>query len=403
MNGYPDRARVLPPGGAASGPTVIHVTPSVSRESSGPTYTVVRLCESMIAAGADAEVATPDVDPNRQPPAFVRQFPPGRGPRLLGNSPALRRWLGAQAGSGRAAILHAHGLWRMSVVYPAWAVRKGGATLIVSPRGTLSPWAMRHHAASKLPFWAALQRSAMKRAACFHATSEQEYEDVRRLGFRQPVAVIPNGVDLPAPAAAPRGEARTLLFLGRLHPVKGVDALIDAWRLVQDRFPVWRLLIAGNDIDGRGRSGYADTLRRRVAERGAERVRFAGELRGEAKWEAYSRAELYVLPSHSENFGVTVAEALASATPVVTTRATPWRALEARGAGWCIETGAAPLAETLRDALARDPVDLAAMGRRGRRWMAADYSWPDIGRRMVATCDWLRGARAEKPEWVRTD
>ena len=440
----------------ASATAVVHVTPSVARESSGPTYTVVRLCESMIAAGAHAELATPDVDPNRPPPAFLRPFPPGRGPRRLGSSPALRRWLhartrpglgddrGGRPGPGPAPILHAHGLWRMSVVYPAWAALRNGATLIVSPRGSLSPWAMRHHSAPKLLFWAALQRPALKRAACFHATSEQEVEDVRRLGFRQPIALVPNGIDLPAldgaagdgapksrdgapkssdgtpksaagapesrdgapksPAGTPksRGEDRTLLFLARLHPVKGADALIDAWRMVQDRFPAWRLVIAGNDIDGRGSSGYADVLRSRAAERGAERVRFAGELRGDAKWEAYRDADLYVLPSHSESFGVTVAEALAARTPVIATRATPWRALAARGAGWCIETGPEPLAETLRYALARDSAELHEMGQRGRRWMAADYAWPEIGRRMVATCEWLRGVRAEKPEWVRT-
>lgn len=393
------------------------MTPSVARESSGPTYTVVRLCESMIAAGAHAELATPDVDPNRPPPAFLRPFPPGRGPRRLGSSPALRRWLhartrpglgddrGGRPGPGPAPILHAHGLWRMSVVYPAWAALRNGATLIVSPRGSLSPWAMRHHSAPKLLFWAALQRPALKRAACFHATSEQEVEDVRRLGFRQPVALLPNGIDLPALDETPKpsGEARTLLFLARLHPVKGADALIDAWRMVQDRFPAWRLVIAGNDIDGRGSSGYADVLRRRAAERGAERVRFAGELRGDAKWEAYRDADLYVLPSHSESFGVTVAEALAARTPVIATRATPWRTLAARAAGWCIETGPEPLAETLRHALARDPAELHEMGQRGRRWMAADYAWPEIGRRMVATCEWLRGVRPEKPDWVQTD
>lgn len=404
MDGFPDQARTAPSRDTAPATTVVHVVPSVARESSGPSYTVVRLCESMIAAGADVELATLDADPDRSPPGFLRQFPPGRGPLPLGSSPALRRWLSARARTGGAAILHAHGLWEMSVVYPAWAARKGGATLIVSPRGTLAPWAMRHHSASKLLFWTVVQRPALKRAACFHATSEQEVEDLRRLGFRQPVALIPNGVDLPALASPPkpRGEGRTLLFLARLHPVKGADALIDAWRLVQDRFPAWRLVIVGDDVDGRGSSGYAARLRRRVAERGAERVRFTGELRGDAKWDAYREADLYVLPSRTESFGLTVAEALAAGTPVVTTSATPWQALAAKRAGWCVDTSTEALAATLVDALARKPAMLREMGRRGQRWMAAEYAWPDIGRRMVRTCDWLRGVSLEKPDWVRT-
>ena len=385
--------------------TVVHVVSSLSRESSGPSYSVVRLCESMIAAGAVVELATLDDRPYGPPPAFLRRFPRGRGPRRLGRSPALRRWLAAQVRGGRAGVVHAHGLWQLNVVYPAWAVRTGRAKLIVSPRGALSRWAMRHGSAAKRLFWAALQRPALQRAACLHATGEPEYDDMRRLGFRQPVAVIPNGIDLPdLPAKpAPSRDGRTLLFLGRLHPVKGVDVLIDAWRLVQDRFPAWRLVIGGDDVDGPGGGGYMDALRRRAAAGGAARVSFTGELRGPAKWDAYRTAELYVLPSRSEGFGLTVAEALAAGTPAVTTRATPWRPIEAHGAGWCIDTGTAPLAACLHEALARDPAALREMGLRGRRWMAADFSWPDIGRRMARTCDWLLGATPATPDWVRMD
>ena len=382
--------------------TIVHVVESVACESSGPSYTVVRLCEAMIAAGVDVELATLDSDPRRRPP-FLRQFPRGRGPARLGGSPALRRWLDARVRGGRAEIVHVHSLWRLSLIYHAWAVRQGRAKLVVSPRGALSHRAMRSGSPAKRPFWVALQRPALQRAACLHATSDLEYEEMRRLGFRQPVAVIPNGVDLPAPRPEPPRGHRTLLFLGRLHPIKGVDTLIDAWTSVQARFPAWRLVIAGAEDGSDGSRGHGDALRRRAAARGAERVSFAGELLGRAKWEAYAKAEVYVLPSRSEGFGLTVAEALAAGTPAITTRATPWQALQARGAGWCVATGAAPLAAGLCDALARDEATLEAMGRRGRRWMAADFSWRDIGRRMAQTCEWLLGARPRKPDWVRVD
>ena len=385
--------------------TIVHVVSSVANESSGPSYSVVRLCESMIAAGADVELATMDGGQDGPAPAFLRRFPPAT-PRRMGRSPALRHWLDAQVRGGRAGIVHAHGLWHLSVIYPAWAARSGLTRLIVSPRGALSRWAMRHGPAAKPLFWAALQRPALRKAVCFHATAEPEYEDIRRLGFRQPVAVIPNGVDLPAPAEPqPGGGDRMLLFLGRLHPVKGVDTLIEAWRLVQDRFPAWRLVVAGGDAQGMGRgsSGYADVMRRRAAAGRTARISFVGELRGPAKWRAYENAELYVLPSRSEGFGVTVAEALAAGTPAVTTRATPWRPIEAHGAGWCIDTGTEPLAACLDHALARDPAALREMGLRGRRWMATDFSWRDIGRRMARTYDWLVGTGTERPDWVRVD
>ena len=381
---------------------VVHVVPSVSIASSGPSYSVVRLCEATIAAGRPVTLATLDIGPAAPLPAFARRFHRGRGPRGLGRSPALKRWLDEQVRDGGAAIVHNHGMWQMSAVYPAWAVRKGPAMLMVSPRGALSCWAMRTGSRAKRLFWPVLQRPALTRAACFHATGEPEYEDIRRCGFRQPVAVIPNGVDLPRLRGRPAGDGRTLLFLGRLHPTKGVDVLIDAWRLVQDRFPDWRLVIVGNDVAPGGSSGYMDLLRRRAAAAGTARVTFTGELLGRARWDAYRDAALYVLPSRSEGFGMTVAEALAAGTPVVTTRETPWRDIESRGAGWWIETGPAALAACLREALALDASTLRRMGLRGRAWMGEAFSWTDVGRRMASTYDWLLGGGA-RPPWVRTD
>ena len=383
---------------------VVHVVPSVSIVSSGPSYSVVRLCESIIAAGDEITLAV--LNSERwtavASPAFVRAFPQGRGGRL-GRSPALKRWLDQQVRDNLAEIVHSHGMWQMNAVYPAWAVAKGRAKLIVSPRGALSEWAMRHGSRAKRLFWSALQRPALSQAACFHAAAEPEYEDIRRLGFRHPVALIPNGVDLPRLSETGRGDGRTVLFLGRLHPIKGVDTLIDAWRLVQDDFPDWRLVIVGDDVDPwRGSTGYMDVLRRRVETSGAARVRFTGELRGPAKWAAYGAAALYVLPSRSESFGVTVAEALAAGVPAITTRRTPWREVEPRGAGWCVDTEPAPLAACLRRALAAGTPALRRMGLRGRDWMAATFSWAEVGRRMAGTYDWLRGG-CEVPEWVRRD
>ena len=381
---------------------VVHVVPSVSLTSSGPSYSVVRLCEATIAAGEEVALATLDLGPATPLPAFAQRFPRGRGPGGLGRSPALKRWLDEQVRRGGASIVHSHGMWQMSAVYPAWAVRKGAAKLIVAPRGSLSPWAMRNGSGAKRLFWPVLQKPALMRAACFHATAETEYEDIRRCGFRQPVAVIPNGVDLPPLPEPSAASGRILLFLGRLHPTKGADVLIDAWRLVQDRFPHWRLVIAGDDVDPWGKaSGYMDRLRRRAAA-GAARVTFTGELLGRAKWDAYRNAALYVLPSHTESFGMTVAEALAAGVPVVTTRGTPWREMESRGVGWWIETGPAALAACLQEALTLDASTLRRMGLRGRAWMAEAFSWADVGRRMARTHDWLLGGGAQ-PVWVHTD
>ena len=365
----------------------IHVAPRIAGSSSGISAAALQLCDGLRAAGENVVLATVEGDPNALPP-FARTFAPGVGPRRLGRSPALRRFVAAQLRAGGADVVHVHGLWRMSTVEPASIARSAGAAFVLAPHGSLAPWAMRFRAAVKRPFWWALQRPALERVTCWHAASEAEYEDIRRLGFSQPVAVSPYGVRLP-PLAKPATDGdRTLLFLARIHPKKGVDTLIDAWRLVQNRFPRWRLVIAGTDRDPRG---YLDAMRRRAAARGADRVSFAGELTGRARDDAYGEAQLYVLPTRSENFGFTVAEALAAGTPVITTTASPWRELEARGAGWQIRPGVDALTACLDEALAAEPARLRRMGQRGRDWMAADFVPLAAGRRMAATYAWLRG------------
>ena len=356
------------------------------------------MCDALQAADESVILATVEGGADALPP-FARTFPPGLGPGRLGRSPALRRFVAAQLRGGKDDVVHVHGLWRMSTVQPAFAARAAGAALVVAPHGSLAPWAMRFRATVKRPFWWALQRPALERVTCWHAASEAEYEDIRRLGFPQPVAVSHYGVRLPPfGRSVPDGD-RTLLFLARIHPKKGVDTLIEAWRLVQNRFPRWRVLVAGTDADPRG---HLEAMRCHATARGVERLTFAGELTGPARDDAYRGAELYVLPTRSENFGFTVAEALAAGTPVITTTASPWRELEARGAGWWIRPGVEALAGCLGEALAAEPSRLREMGRRGREWMAADFVPSAAGRRMAATYAWLRG-RAQRPEWVRVD
>ena len=255
----------------------IHVAPAIT-ESSGISKAVLQLCNALHGAGERVELAT--VDGGAQAlPAFAHAFPRGAGPRRLGRSPALRRWLAAQLRSGRADVVHVHGLWRMSTVQPAAIARGAGALLIAAPHGSLAPWAMRFRAVPKRLFWPTLQRPALQRVSCWHAASEAEHDDIRRLGFRQPVAIASYGVRLPPLWRKAQHGERTLLFLGRVHPKKGIDTLIDAWSLVQRRHPRWRVVIAGSDSDS---PGHLDAMRRRAAACGADRVNFMGEVTGRA-------------------------------------------------------------------------------------------------------------------------
>jgi glycosyltransferase involved in cell wall biosynthesis len=240
-----------------------------------------------------------------------------------------------------------------------------------------------------------VQRPALDAVNCFHATAESEYADVRRLGFRQPVAVIPNGIDILELMPKTPTDSRTLLFLGRIHPNKGLDMLLPAWRAVQDRFNDWKLRIVGPD-DG----GYLGQMRKLANDLALERIEFVEPLYGNMKRQAYAEADLFVLPSYSENFGMAIAEALAAGTPVIVAKGAPWGGIETHQTGWWIDIGIDPLIASLEEAFARTPAQLQAMGMRGRAWMEKEFSWVKVGRMMAKTYRWILDG-GETPKWVR--
>lgn len=374
---------------------VAHVVPSIANEASGPSYSVVRLCESLIGAGQEVTLAALDWAPMASSPLFLKTFPLGIGPRSLGRSPAMQRWLSEQAQSRSVDLIHNHSLWMMPNVYPGQVAQRYGLPLVVSPRGTLSEWAMRSGSSLKRAFWPVLQRPALSSTTCFHATATSEYEDIRRMGFLQPVAIIPNGIDIPTLPPKVLENSRTLLFLGRIHKKKGLDMLLPAWRAVQDRFSDWRLQIVGPD-----NGGYLAEMQQLARDLRLERVEFTGALFGGQKWQVYGQADLFVLPTYSENFGISVTEALAAGAPAIVTKGAPWEELERQGAGWWIDIGVDPLVACLEDALARPSNDLAEMGLRGRDWMMETYSWTQIAMQMAATYQWVLNG-GTKPACVR--
>ena len=253
---------------------LIHIVPSISEEASGPSYSVVRLCESVIAQGQDVTLAALDWAPLPSPPNFLKTFSLGLGPRRLGRSPEMYRWLLQKATAQQIDVMHNHGMWQLNSVYPGWVARRTKVELVISPRGAFSEWAMNHGSRLKKLFWPLLQKPALDAATCFHATAESEYNDIRRLGFRQPIAVIPNGIDLYPLPVRNASQQRTLLFLGRIHSGKGLEMLLAAWQQVQRYFPDWRLVIAGSDVGYYGTSGYLEKIKEQAMQLNLNRVEF---------------------------------------------------------------------------------------------------------------------------------
>jgi glycosyltransferase involved in cell wall biosynthesis len=209
--------------------------------------------------------------------------------------------------------------------------------------------------------------------------------------------VIPTGIDLPTLSSVPRATPRRLIFLGRIHPTKRVDVLLRAWSAVSSRFPDWELHVFGPDEGGHRRE--MEHLAARLYARG---VFFRGPAYGEDKWRELAAASLFVLPTHTENFGLAVAEALASGVPAIVTCGAPWQGLERERCGWWIDHGVDALTACLDEALAKDEAELNSMGARGRQWMHRDFAWARIGEMTARTYSWLLDGGAT-PEWIRFD
>ena len=374
----------------------LHVIAGLDPSDGGPSYSVPSLCASLARAGCRAQMLTvrsdgcgerPDL---RAFPQFARRTPVLGSLRL---SPGLRR-----AASNEAAgvdVVHAHGLWLMPNVDAGNAAAHARTSLVVSPRGMLAKEALEYSRIRKRLFWHLLQRRAYSGAAAWHATSEQEAAEIRAFGIIAPIAVIPNGIDLPD-VLADHAEARPrrrLLFLSRIHPKKGLPVLLEAWSQIAAERPDWDLVIAGAD-----EGGHRADLETRVATDAIPNVTFTGPLYGKAKTALLKDTDLFVLPTRNENFGIAVAEALAAGIPAVVTTGAPWSGLVTERCGWWIDQGVAPLTAALREATALPAQQRRAMGLLGRDWMTRDFGWDRIGQQMCAVYKWLASDGARPPE-----
>jgi glycosyltransferase involved in cell wall biosynthesis len=343
----------------------------------------------VISAGPESDTAIEFL--RRGLPPGLDLLPPGR---LFGN--VLRRVRRSDASS---TVVHDNGVWQLTNLLAAVAACRGQVPLIISPHGMLEPWPLSQQRLRKTVALATYQRWCLRAANAFHATSDEEAENVRRLGVRQPIAVVGNGIDSPPQNfSLVHGPHRTALFLSRLHPKKGVLELIAAWRRVCPAG--WSLRIVGPD-----EAGHRREIAAAIANSGlANSIELCDAADEAQKWRHYSQAELFILPTFSENFGLVIGEALACGLPVITTNATPWKPIEDHGCGWVIDPTVEAVATALRTATSLPPNVLRNMGAQGRRWIPREFSWDQIARKMHEFYSWVTRAcpTLERPDFVQT-
>ena len=337
---------------------ILHIITGISRSSGGPSRSSQGLVAAECRAGVDAWIypfdgAEPWIE-------GVRKYKP-QGAEL------------SAADLAQFDVVHIHGIWSPRLHNVAKMCRAAKVLYITAPRGMLEPWSLTQKWLKKRIARWLYQDNDLDGAAALHATADSEAAQFRKLGFKNPIIVSPNGVDLPE-VMPPKtsGAMKTAIFLSRLHPGKGLLTLAEAWARVRPQG--WKMKVVGPDSYGHKAEVIAKLTKLGIL----DQWEFVDMLNDVEKWSAYRAADLLVHPSVSENFGITIVEGLAAGLPVIATKGTPWQELETCNCGWWIDIGVEPLVNALKEAMSLSDEERAAMGARGRKLVDEKYTWKAV-------------------------
>ena len=353
-------------------------------------------------------------------------------PKALGRSRQLCSRLLAEP----ADLLYRAGLWKWPSSYALTWSRKFKKPEMIAPHGMLDPWAVKNSAWKKRLVLALYEREHLNRAACIRALCESEARAIRQAGLKNPIAIIPNGIDLPE-LQTPNSELRTpppwdgwiesgrkvLLFLSRIHPKKGLVNLLTAWSQIRNselgtrNSDGWGLAIAGWDQGGHEtelkalatdlRISWAD-VRERGTGSGERRAKpqapssllFLGPQFGEAKANCYRNCDAFILPSFSEGLPMVILEAWAYGKPVLMTPECNLPEGFSTNAALRIEPSAGSIAQGLRELFQAPSSKLQALGANGRNLVANKFIWAKVAADMKAVYEWVLGG-GPMPECVQ--
>jgi poly(glycerol-phosphate) alpha-glucosyltransferase len=376
---------------------ICYVSQSASRAGYGLFPIVVGTTKELARLGHAVEVAAvrdayTSLDGGVWGDVRVTTFEP-RGPQNLFFAPAAHGW--ARKQRERFDIVALQGVWSALNAIVAHDVRAPRTRIVLTPQGMLDSWAIARSRLKKRLAGLIYVNRMLRNVDCFHVNSEQEAAAVRRLGYRAPIAIIPNGVELPVLEATAPPAIRTLLFLGRLHAKKGVRELLAAWSGLRNESNDWKLVLAGPD-----EMGLRSELEAAAA--GGLNLEYAGAVFGKDKDRLLRSASAFVLPSFSEGFPMSVLEAWSYGLPVIMTPQCNIDAGFQADAAISTEPTANALTTALRRLLASSPHELESMGRRGRALVERQYSWARVAQQLEDVYDWLLARRA-RPDTVYLD
>lgn len=377
---------------------VVHVTEKINELAGGPSEHTAHLAAATAMRNAGSvEVVACDlthlgkiIDPGHG--VKVKLFKMSR-PYLFGYSKDFNNHI-EEISKDPEAVFHVHNMWRLQMVSACKSANRNGTPDMISPHGAITPWAMSAKAFRKRVMWALVEKQRLEKATVIRTTSIPEADYIHSLAPKAKIVVIPAGVNTQPVIERNPEERPTALFLSRITFNKGPLSLIRAWAKVKPRD--WKLVIAGSNLHG-----HQIECEKEVERLGLGReIEFIGPAFQEKKWKVFQKADLFILPTLSENFGMAIAEALACGLPVITTKGAPWPDIEDRKCGWWIDHGDGPLEKALAEATAMDRKELKEIGSRGRQLVEDKYSWPAVAKSMIDVYKWMKG-QGDIPESAR--
>jgi len=372
---------------------VCQIVPYIHNEVSGPSYSVPSLSVAIKKLHYHIILITLFNKKNTPNwPLKIIQHKPNRFLSRIGWSSVANKWF--KNNTEYYDIFHTNGLWMFPNVMPLKLAFKHGKKCVISPRGTISKEALKFSKIKKLIFYIFFQRSILNKVDLIHVTSEDELKDVRKFGLNQPITIIPNGVDIPKIEYKKDSKIFKLIYLGRIHPKKGLENAIQAWSSVEKLFPNWVFEIAGL-----GETKYENNIKKIISDTGSKSIKYIGPVYGKEKIKFIQTADILIMPSYNENFGMVAAEAMSNNTPVICGINTPWTKVTEVDCGWHIPNDSISIEKTFLKVFKMSKIELLQKGKNGRLWMRKEYSWEEVATKMLLSYEWLI-SKKNKPNWI---
>lgn len=375
---------------------LLYTIPGLSINSGGPTTCTYNLVKGMRGLNVDVDILTllPNnpVDKIIGTDDFIKTIPNDAfTPFAISRN--FRKYLTEHI---QYDLYHANAIWNDTTHATLQCARKQDKPCVIAPHGMLYPQALQISSWKKKIALELFQRKDLQQATCIQATCMQEMQHIRNFGLTNPIAVVPNclKIDINEAAKDTIYSKRRFGFVGRLHRIKNIDGLLNAWKKLNSLTKESELFITGNgDIE------YEKELRQIIADHHFNNVVFTGFLTGKELTETIRTLDFLVLPSHSENFGMVVPEALTQGVSVIASKGTPWEELNTHHCGWWVDNDLDTLAATIEIAINTPEEERKRMGENGKRLVIENYSVEKVAKKMIRLYEWILNG-GEKPEFV---